>query len=57
MDTIEIMPREFACGVTSIMADYLRAVDLCQRVLAEVPAIGNSQLASEIRELQGVGGR
>lgn len=48
---------EYVFDAAPIMADYLRAVDLCQRVLAEVPAIGNSQLASEIRELQGVGGQ
>ncbi|UXU73671.1 MULTISPECIES: hypothetical protein [unclassified Paracoccus (in: a-proteobacteria)] len=34
-----------------MMADYLRAIELCQRVLAEVPAIGNTPLACEIREL------
>ncbi|WP_028716907.1 hypothetical protein [Paracoccus sp. J39] len=48
---VEMMPRAFAGGMPVMMADYLRAIELCQRVLAEVPAIGNTPLACEIREL------
>lgn len=48
---VEMMPREFAGGMPVMMADYLRALDLCRRVLVEVPTIGNTPLASEIRDL------
>lgn len=50
-EPVDLMPREFAGGMPVMMADYLRALDLCRRVLVEVPAIGNTPLAFEIRAL------
>lgn len=51
MNAIDIMPPTFAGGMPMMMEDYLRALDLCRRVLDEAPSIGNTPLAAEIREL------
>ncbi|QFG35298.1 hypothetical protein BDE18_3353 [Paracoccus pantotrophus] len=48
---VELMSRDFAGGMPEMMANYLRALALHKRVLAEVPAIGNMPLAFEIRDL------
>ncbi|MFC3568382.1 hypothetical protein [Paracoccus simplex] len=51
MSDPDILSRDFAGGMPVMMADYLRAAELLQRVLAEVPAIGNTPLAFDIRKL------
>ena len=48
---VELMPREFAGSMPEMMAEFLRAVELLDRVRIEAPAVIGTPLGDEIGTL------